>query len=369
MAIDLFQPFKLGSLEIRNRFMRSATWDATAGPNGEVTEDSLALFRKLAKGNIGLVVTGYAFISPLGRAATGQYGIDNDDKLPGLKRLTETIHKGGGKVAVQIMHSGMNARYLREHGITPLAVSNVPEADMPHRQMGEDDIQRIIDEFVVASRRAVAAGFDAVQLHGAHGFLITQFISPITNRRQDRWGGSPENRRRFLLEITGRISKEIAPVPLLIKYGVQDDREGGLTREEGIETARQMAAKGMAGIEISAGIGTSTLSTKEGEPERAYYRERAAAVKHAVSVPVALVGGIRSIEMAQSVIDSGDADMISLSRPLIREPELLKRWQQSDRKPANCISCNRCFMFPSKGQPLECGEEWRLRQEAAGRKA
>jgi 2,4-dienoyl-CoA reductase-like NADH-dependent reductase (Old Yellow Enzyme family) len=368
MTIDLFQPFKLGSLEIRNRFMRSATWDATAGPDGEVTDNSLALFGKLAKGNIGLIVTGYAFISPLGRAARGQYGIDSDARLPGLRRLTDTIHRDGGKIAVQIMHAGMNSRYLMDKGIAPLAVANVPEADQPHRQMDEGDIQRIIEEFVVASKRAVEAGFDAVQFHGAHGFLITQFLSPITNRRQDRWGGTPENRRRFLLEITDKVSKAIAPVPLLIKYGVQDDRPGGLTRDEGVETARQMAARGIAGIEISAGIGTSTLSTKEGDPERAYYRERAAAVKHAVSVPVALVGGIRSLDLAQAVVDSGDADMISICRPFIREPELLKRWQRGDRTPAKCISCNRCFMFPSKGQPLECGEEWRLREAAAGRK-
>ena len=369
MTIDLFQPFKLGSLEIRNRFMRSATWDATAGPDGEVTENSLALFGRLAKGDIGLIVTGYAFVSPMGRAAKGQYGIDSDAKLPGLRRLTDLVHQSGGKIAVQIMHAGMNSRYLMDNGITPLAVANVPEADQPHRQMSDEDIERITEEFVTASKRAVAAGFDAVQLHGAHGFLITQFISPITNRRQDRWGGSPENRRRFLLAVTERVAKAIAPVPLLIKFGVQDDREGGLARDEGVETARQMAAGGMAGIEISAGIGTSTLSTKEGAPERAYYRERAAAVKRAVSIPVALVGGIRSLAMAQSVIDSGDADMISICRPFIREPELLKRWQRGDRRPARCISCNRCFMFPSKGEPLECGEEWRLREQAAGRKA
>jgi 2,4-dienoyl-CoA reductase-like NADH-dependent reductase (Old Yellow Enzyme family) len=194
---------------------------------------------------------------------------------------------------------------------------------------------------------------------------MSQFISPLANSRTDRWGGSPENRRRFHLEVVPRVRQAVgAHFPLLIKFGVQDDREGGLPLSEGIAAAKLMVARGINAIEISAGIGSSAQTTKEGEPERAYFRERAAAVKQAVTVPVIVVGGIRSLKMAQDIVNSGDADLISMSRPFIRQPDLIARWQRGETKVAACISCNRCLGIAWKGEPLECGEERRLREEA-----
>jgi 2,4-dienoyl-CoA reductase-like NADH-dependent reductase (Old Yellow Enzyme family) len=234
--------------------------------------------------------------------------------------------------------------------------------------MTEEDIETIIADFAAAARRGVEAGFDAIQLHGAHGYLMSQFISPLTNFRTDRWGGSPENRRRFHLEVVSRIRQAIgAHFPLLIKFGVQDDREGGLLLSEGIETARLMVACGIQAIEVSAGIGSSAQATKEGEPERPYFRQRATAIKQAVTVPVIVVGGIRSLAMAQSMVDSGDADLISMCRPFIRQPDLIARWQRGEATAAACISCNKCFPIVRRGEPLECGEERRLREEASRR--
>jgi 2,4-dienoyl-CoA reductase-like NADH-dependent reductase (Old Yellow Enzyme family) len=368
MSTNLFETYKIGRLELKNRFVRSATWDATADSSGATTEKSVTLYRKLGQGGVGLIVSGYAFISPLGQAAFGQYGAHTDDMIPGLRRLVQVAHRGGAKIALQIVHAGISSDYLYRQGITQLAVSSMPQSNRPHRQMTEEDIETIIADFAAAARRGVEAGFDAVQLHGAHGYLMSQFISPLTNSRTDRWGGCLENRHRFHLEVIRRIRKAIPPdFPLLIKFGVKDDREGGLPLDEGVETARQMAANGINAIEVSAGIGSSAQVTKEGEPERAYYRERAAAVKRAVTVPVIVVGGIRSLSMTQDIVNSGDADLISMCRPFIRQPDLIARWQRGEATAAACISCNKCFPIVRRGEPLECGEERRLREEASGR--
>jgi 2,4-dienoyl-CoA reductase-like NADH-dependent reductase (Old Yellow Enzyme family) len=151
----------------------------------------------------------------------------------------------------------------------------------------------------------------------------------------------------------------------MIKFGIQDDREGGLSLDEGLETARQMVEYSIDAIEVSAGVGQSAQATKEDEPERVCFRERAAATKRILTIPVMVVEGIRSLEMAQEILDSGDADLISMCRSFIREPGLVSRWQKGDLRPARCISCNRCFGVLANEEPLECGEERRLREEAA----
>ena len=354
MSIDLFAPFKIGNLETRNRFMRSATYDGTADEAGAVTQRSLDLYRELGKGHIGLIVTGHAYISRLGQAGAGQYGIYDDQLIPGLQRLTAVVHDEGGKIAVQIAHAGINSNYLERQGIPALAVSASAEAQRPHREMDDAQIETVIGEFVGAAQRAVEAGFDAVQLHGAHGYLMSQFLSPLTNFRKDRWGGSAKNRRAFQNEVVKRVRKAIPRgFPLLIKFGVKDDQESGLTVDEGLEAARQLVAAGIDGIEVSGGIGMASVAKGE-----AYFRDRAAAVKRAVGVPVMEVAGIRSIATAQSIVDSGDADMISMSRPFIREPGLISRWEQ-DAKDAKCVSCSRCFAFTRHGLLL-CGQDHRI---------
>jgi len=232
----------------------------------------------------------------------------------------------------------------------------------PHREMTNEEIEAIITDFSSAAQRLVEAGFDAIQLHGAHGYLMSQILSPLFNRRRDRWGGSAENRRRFHLEVVRRIREAIGrDFPLMVKLGVADDQEGGLSLTEGLETARELERAGIDAIEVSVGVGHSSRTIREGEGEQAYFREKAASVKRAVTVPVILVGGIRSLQMARGIIDSGDADMISMCRPLIREPWLVRRWESGDQKPAKCISCNKCLGIVRRGEPLECGEERRLR--------
>jgi 2,4-dienoyl-CoA reductase-like NADH-dependent reductase (Old Yellow Enzyme family) len=358
MGLTLFEPVKIGKMGLPNRIMRSATWDATADASGAVTDKSVEMYSVLGKGGIGLIVSGYMFVSPHGQASPAQYGIHHDDLIPGLKRMTDAVHAGGSKIAVQIVHSGFNSGYLRNKRITPLAVSYLPGSRHLHAQMTEEIIESIINDFVAGAIRGREAGFDAVQLHGAHGYLISQFLTPIFNKRMDRWGGNSENRRRFPLEVIRRVRNALGDdFPLLIKLGVRDYKDGGVSLEEGVETARQMVENGLDAVEVSVGIGMGVHTTDPEEPEKAYLRVESAAVKRVLNVPVAEVGGIRTISLANEIIQSGDADMISMSRPFIREPNLLARWKSGDTGPATCISCNRCFGPVSKGQPLHCLQE------------
>jgi 2,4-dienoyl-CoA reductase-like NADH-dependent reductase (Old Yellow Enzyme family) len=358
MGLTLFEPVKIGKMELPNRIMRSATWDATADASGAVSDKSVELYSVLGKGGIGLIVSGYMFVSSHGQASPAQYGIHRDALIPGLKRMTDAVHAGGSRIAVQIVHSGFNSGYLRNKRIIPLAVSYLPSSRHLHAQMTEEIIESIINDFVSGAVRGREAGFDAVQLHGAHGYLISQFLTPIFNKRMDRWGGNSENRRRFPLEVIRRVRNALGDdFPLLVKLGVRDYKEGGVSLEEGVETARQMVENGLDAVEVSVGIGTGVHTTNPENPEKAYLREESAAVKRVLNVPVAEVGGIRTISLANEIIESGDADMISMSRPFIREPNLLARWKSGDTDPARCISCNRCFEPISKGQPLHCVQE------------
>ncbi len=366
MTSKLFAPIKTGKLELINRFMRSATWDAMADSSGLVTERSIALYHELNTSGIGLIVTGFAFVSfPLGQAGIGQYGIYNDKMVPGWKPIIKEAHNYGSKITMQIVHGGINASNFTQKEISLCAVSAIPRLAKTHHEMTDEEIESIIADFVAAGVRVREAGFDAVQLHGAHGYLFSQFASPLYNLRTDRWGGSPENRRRFHLEVISRLRKALGPdYPILIKFGVQDDKPGGMPLNEGLETCRQMVKAGLDGIEVSAGFGGAIARLREGEVSKIVFRERAAEVKKTINIPVAVVNGIRNLEDAQDIIDSGDADMISMSRPFIREPHLLLRWQRGDTTPAQCISCGKCMPLATKNNVLECSEERLLREEA-----
>ena len=365
--MDLFEPYRVGTLELRNRFVRSATSDATADGSGAVTGTSLALYRTLGQGGLGLIVTGFAFVSSHGQSVPAQYGAHNDNMIPGLCRLAQAAHEAGTKIALQIVHAGINSSYLRETYVVPLAVSTIPELGTPHREMAGEEIESIIADFVAAAVRGREAGFDAIQLHGGHGYLMSQFLSPLFNHRTDKWGGSAENRRRFHLEVIRKVRQAIgADFPLMVKLGVEDDKDGGLTLSESVAAAQQMERSGINAIEVSTGSDafTSIMPVlKKGDPGRVYFRRRAATIKRAVNIPVMVVAGIRSLEMAKDIVDSGDGDLISMCRPLIREPHLVARWQTGETEPAKCISCNMCGNIVASGSPLECGQERRLREQ------
>ncbi|MBW2062062.1 MAG: NADH:flavin oxidoreductase [Deltaproteobacteria bacterium] len=356
----LFEPVKIGTLEIKNRFVRSATYYALSDADGFIGQASIDLLKTLAANEVGLIMTGYAYVLKSGQSFPDMNGIQDDDHIPGFQKMTGAIHEAGGRVAMQIAHCGAASETTARTGGDYLAVSLVdrmPDYGKKAREMNEEDIENIIEAFGQAARRVQEAGFDGVQIHGAHGYLVSQFLSPVSNRRNDKWGGSLENRMRFVIEVTRAIKKEVGQdFPVMIKLGVRDYLEEGpgLTVEEGAEVAKALEKEGVCFIEISNGIQDAAFRNKFAgitSPEKeAYYLPSARVIRAAATVPLSLVGGMRSLPVMEEIIRSGVVDCISMCRPLIREPGLIKRWKEGDTRAADCISCWGCFNLDEQGK-------------------
>ena len=358
-------------MKMRNRLIRSATWEGMCDQDGRPTEKLINWYHDLAQGGIGLIITGYAYVRPDGKNNAGQMGIYTHDFADDYKQMTHVVHQAGGKIAVQLVHGGGQSD-SKTLGRKPLATSAVKVDQFPEmpEELTKDEIDKIVAAFGKAAFRAKLWGFDAVQLHGAHGFLINQFLSPLTNRRTDVYGGSIENRSRFLLEVYRKVRETVgADFPVLIKLNATDFVEGGLEIDDAIYAAQKLAEAGIDAIEVSAG----TPASGENGPARmkikmpgkeAYNVELARRIKKAVNCPVIVVGGFRSYKVVEKAIRDYGMDYIAMSRPLIREPGLANRWLQGNRNAARCISCNSCFMGGLKGG-IYCVTEKKAKEKAA----
>jgi len=347
----IFESTAINGLTIRNRLVRSATWEGMCDPDGRPTEKLCSFYRKLAEGGIGLLISGYTFIRPEGKQLPGKMGIHTDEFAKDYEKLVKTVHEAGGKIAVQIVHAGGQAipDNSGHHPVAPSAVKAAHYSIKP-LELSRKEIYEITEAFGEGARRAKEYGFDAVQLHGAHGYLINQFMSPHTNLRKDEYGGSVENRSRFATEVYRNVRGKVGnDYPVMIKMNCADNMEGGLTIEDGIFIAQKLSEAGMDAVEVSSGnsasgIKNGPLRMKINKPEKeAWNMEYARQVKAAVNCPVMVVGGFRSYDICEKVIALEAVDCVTMSRPLIREPDLASRWEKGDRSPARCISCNRCF--------------------------
>ena len=349
----VFEPLEIGKLKIPNRFVRSATYFALSDADGFISEESVELMKNLAKGQIGLIITGYAFVAKQGQVFPDMNGIDVDEHIPVYQKMTQAVHEQNGKIVLQIAHGGVQATYAAQKNSDYVAVSSAgahPDFGRPPRELAEEDIYQIIEDFGQAARRVEAAEFDGVQIHGAHGYLVSEFLSPSTNQRRDKWGGSLENRMRFLIEVIRSIKKQVSPdFPVMIKLGCRDYLDGTdiLTIEEGMQVAAAIEKEGIALIEISHGQVDKNfrkmMEKIDSEDKEAFMLEDAKAIRRAVSIPLCLVGGIRSLSVAEKIVDSGVTDCISICRPFIREPDLVKKFKTGEKTTADCISCRGCF--------------------------
>ena len=359
---DLFESTVLKGMTLANRFVRSATWEGLATTEGYATESLARLLAELARGEVGLIITGHAYVSPEGKAAPGQLGIYTDRHVPSLKEMVGKIHDLGGKVAVQISHGGRYALKLPDVvRLGPSAIET--RGKVQCREMTVEEIQRITGQFAEAARRAKAAEFDAVQLHAAHGYLLSEFLSPFFNKRTDAYGGAVKNRARFLLEVVNAIRREVGrALPLLVKLNAQEFLEGGSSVEDMLDIASLLEKASVDAIEMSGGnhvegIFGEFFPARPGKPkgeEGPYYLSEARRYKERIRVPLMLVGGIRSYEWAKRIVSEGYADYVSLSRPLIREPKLISRWKSGDRAMSACISDNGCFKPGLNGEGILC---------------
>ena len=360
----LFEPTRIRRMEIRNRFVRSATYDGSTDRSGTVSEKQMAISAELADNGVGLLITGIAYVLKSGQISGFQNSLATDEMIPSFRMLAETVHHKEGNIAVQLFHAGREkAKFSRLKGdaMGPSAIENDPYFGESYRTIEEEEIWEIIEAFGNAARRAQESGFDAVQVHGAHAYLLAQFLSPYANRRKDQWGGSLENRLRLHCEIYRNIRKKVGrDFPVLLKLGVEDGFPGGLTFEEGKKAAQLLAECGYDALEVSSGLRglgyeKTEFRTKITSLDReAYFRDWCKDIKKAIHVPVMMVGGLRSIALMEEIVRNGEADFVSLSRPLIREPDLITRWKNGFHHRATCISCNRCFEALLKGKEFGC---------------
>lgn len=321
----MFEAIQLNHLKAKNRIVRSATWEALANKQGGPTERQMKIYEDLAKGEIGTIITGFTTVSESDYYMDGMARLSNDEVVADWQKLVDITHANGSLIITQLALGEYvcNGRTLTADSAT------------------KEDLEALVEMFGEAAIRAKRAGFDGVQIHCAHNFWLSRFISPGYNHRNDEYGYSQENRTRLIVEIYNKLRKVVPDLHITMKINCNDFFSGGLTYEDALITCKTMGDKGIDSIEIS-GNGTSQSGIKPGVNE-AYFLPFAKELKKYSEVPLIVVGGFRSFETVEQVLSETGIEMISISRPLIREPELIHRWKNGNRSPAKCISCNKCY--------------------------
>lgn len=347
---NVFDPIKIGNMTLKNRFLRSATWEALSDEDGHVGERQYEIYEELAKNEIGLICTGYARILKEEQPNAAMMGIYEDGFIPEYQKLTETVHKYGSKIMMQLAYGGTKTTF-RTEGRTIFSPSDIPDPSThtAGTPMTKQDIAYVTDAYAHAARRAMESGFDAVQIHAGHSYLLNQFLSPYYNRREDEYGGSLENRLRIIRGIYEAIRRETTPdFPVLIKITCSDFLEGGLAFDEVKKACPLLEKMGFCAIEVSGNIHgkAEALSGKVYDGHTiirgGYFIEFAEEIADTVDIPVFVTGGVRDITQLNSWLNSTNLTGFGLSRALLAEPGLIKRWKAGDTTPSRCLHCSRC---------------------------
>ncbi len=356
----LFQPFAIRSMMLKNRIVMAPMVTTYCNQDGSVTERLMDYLVARAWGGVGLIETEAAFVRPDGRGFDRQLGIYKDELVPGLQELTRRVHGGGAKIAIQLFHAGRQTtrKVTGSQPVAPSPLADPSTGELP-RELSMREIQEVQDAFVQAARRARDAGFDAVELHGAHGYLIGEFMSPFSNRRTDEYGGNPEGWMRFATEIVQKIRQAVGnDYPVLFRMSADEYVPGGLTLTETRPMARMAQDAGVDAISVSAGNYASPgmMIVAPMELPRGLFVPLAAGIKEAVSVPVVAVGRLHNPSLANQVIADGEADLIALGRALLTDPgwaEKAQRGAMDEIRP--CISCNEaCINYLQREMPISC---------------
>lgn len=331
MVRRIFEPVRLGSIAAKNRLVRSATWEGIATPEGGIAPLGYQIYQELANGGIGTVITGFTSVSDTDHYIDGMMRLSRDELVPQYRKLVDLLHEHDVPTIAQL---ALGAYY-------PAASSGAIEPDnMTPTQIGE-----VISQFVEAARRAAEAGFDGVQIHVAHFFFLSRFVSPAVNHRTDEWGGNTENRARIVCRIIEGVHKVAPGLHVCAKVNSDDFVSGGIDEDEALELCRIYERAGLESVEVS-GNGTSVSGVRPGMGE-AYFLKFGARAAHELSIPVILVGGMRSGATIEKVLANTDIEFVSLSRPLLREPDWPERLRANAAATSACVSCNRCYNTPA----------------------
>ena len=345
---SLFAPGQIGRLGLKNRLIMAAMGNALADNRGGVTEAMLAYYRARARGGVGLVITQFAAVSP-GDAMPYNLSLQDDSFTPGIARLIDVIHQHGARVCVQLMHPGMLFLLFKslpaEQKIkVPSITARLPQG-REYRELNVADIENIRQDFVNAAQRAKDSGADALELHACHGCLLSTFLSPAVNSRHDLYGGSAENRARFVREVIAGIKGEVgSDFPLIVRFNADDDVPGGVSPGEVARYAQIFAGAGADAISLSSGLEYwTTLMAPSYLTRQGVIIPVSEKIKEAVNLPVIAAGKITPA-LAEKTIASGKVDFVALGRPLLADPELPNKLQQGNLEDiSQCLYCNNCL--------------------------
>lgn len=357
---NLFSPISIGKLELKNRAIMPAMVVGMCTPDGLVTDELVAYHVARAAGGVGLNCTEGAFVDSRAKVSPGQLGCHSDDTVPGLQRLAEAIHQAGGKVAVQLLHSGRQSNPMFSGGplVAPSAIACSVVQVMPH-ELSVEEIGQLVERFAAGARRCQEAGIDAVEVHGAHGYLVNQFLSPHTNHRDDEYGGDAQRRARFPLEVVDAVRAAVGPdYPVIYRISANEYLPDGLTTADTGEFCGQLVEHGIDAIHISGGTYESAVgaAATETAPLGVFVND-AIAIRQAIdaAVPVIVANRIKTPAQAEELLASGQVDMVATGRPLICDPDFYVKAQQGvDDTIRVCLSCNHCITQTGMGVPSTC---------------
>lgn len=366
----IFEPYQLRGLTLKNRLISAPCERNFANTDGSVTQRYIDFVVERAKGGIGLINIESIYIDPVGRGHIRQLGIYDDKLIPGFKRMTDAVHEHGARIASHLMHCGREtSSYIT--GFQPVAPSNVPcsvlaGGDIP-RELTVNEIRRLVEEFGEAARRSIEAGFDLIEIHGAHGYLINQFLSPFSNKRDDAYGGSFEKRMRFPLEIVAKVRSVVgSDVPVGYRMSADEKIDGGLTIDDSVIFSKALEKAGVDLIDVSAGIYESVIWIAQPMAfSQGCLVELGEKIKENVNIPVCVVGRINHPEVAEEILASGKADFIALGRPLHADPYWPQKAEEGRVEDIRiCPACMDCSDQLATNLPISCAINPEMGREA-----
>lgn len=314
----LFSELDVAGVTMKNRIVMPPLANNMANEDGSVNDRLIEHYLARAKAEIGMIVVEHSYVCPTGKLTAKQLGIHNDTMIEGLRNLVDTVHKAGGKIGIQITHAGSatTSEVIGEQPVGPSPILHPRGKGVP-RELSAAELVRLAKEFATAAHRAKAAGFDMVEIHGAHGYLLSQFLSPLTNQRSDQYGGSLENRLRFPLEVVRAVRQAVGnKYAVWYRLGADDRMPGGTTLEHGLYAAQELEQAGVNLLDISGGLIGGRVDGPQG-----FYVSLSSAIKQAVQIPVMVTGGITIPSFAEEVIRQGQADLVGIGRALLQDPQ------------------------------------------------
>ncbi|MCH4887215.1 NADH:flavin oxidoreductase [Acidaminobacter sp. JC074] len=357
---SLYNPTRVKNMKLKNRFFKAAVWEGLAKDDGHMTQKLYDIYESYARGGVGTIFTGYAYISKDEKPNPKMMGIYSDDFIKDYKKLTDMVHSYDANIVMQIVYGGSQSHLEppSQEILGPSSITNELTGIKP-KEMTKEDIDTLIQFYKEAARRVKSSGFDGLCLHAAHGYLLSQFLCPRYNKRKDEYGGSLENRARIILEVIQSIRQEVgSDYPIFVKINSEDFMEDGLSSRESIEVSKMLEKASVDAIEVSGGnestksvlennLGPARKIRKALNEEESYFKEHALKLKEAVSVPVILTGGNRDYHKMNELLKQG-IDYFGLGRPLTCQADLVNMWNKDKSKKSRCVSCNQCYHTPGK---------------------